>query len=85
MLMGVQSYRQGQVLIWDKEARRPTQADASWAARWEERSQERGKPSQILGWKGGNAGSTLEPPDYMALAGPWIGGKDPADPGAAGS
>jgi hypothetical protein len=85
MLMGVQSYRQGQVLFWDKAARRPTQADASWAARWEQRSKQRGRPSQIDGWHGGDAGSTLEPPGYMALAGPWIGGKDPADPSAGGS
>jgi hypothetical protein len=78
MLLGVQSYRQGQVLFWDKEARKPTLADASWATRWEERSKRRGQPSQIQGWHGGNAGSTVEPPPYMALAGPWIGGKDPA-------
>jgi predicted dehydrogenase len=85
MLMGVQSYRQGQVLFWDKAARRPIQADASWATRWEQRSKQRGKPSQIDGWRGGNAGSTLEPPAYMALAGPWIDGKDPAGADAAGS
>jgi hypothetical protein len=78
MLMGVQSYRQGQVLFWDKQRRQPTVADASWATRWEERSKLRGQVNQIQGWRGGNAGSTLEPPAYMALAGPWIGGKDPA-------
>jgi hypothetical protein len=84
MLMGVQSYRQGEVLFWDKEGRKPVPADASWATRWEQRSKRRGQPSQIIGWQGGNAGSTLEPPAYMALAGPWLGGKDPADAGAAG-
>jgi predicted dehydrogenase len=84
MLMGVQSYRWGQILFWDMEARRPVPADASWAARWEQRSKRRGAPNQINGWKGGNAGSILEPPNYMALAGPWVGGKDPADTGAAG-
>jgi hypothetical protein len=78
MLMGVQSYRQGAALFWDKEARKPVRADASWAARWEQRSKRRGKPSQILGWNGGDAGSTLEPPAYMSLAGPWVDGKDPA-------
>jgi predicted dehydrogenase len=84
MLMGVQSYRQGQILFWDKEGRKPVPADASWAKRWEERSKRRGAPNQINGWQGGNAGSTLEPPAYMALAGPWVGGKDPANAGAAG-
>jgi predicted dehydrogenase len=81
MLMGVQSYRQGQVLCWDKEERKPAQADARWASGWEARSKRRGQPNQIQGWRGGNAGSTLEPPAYMALAGPWTGDKDPAADG----
>ena len=63
--MGVQSYRNGQVLFWDKEARRTAPADASWATRWERRSRERGTPNQIIGWQGGNAGSTLTPEDYQ--------------------
>jgi predicted dehydrogenase len=77
--MGVQSYRQGKALFWDKEARKPVEADASWAAMWEKRSKERGKPNHIMGWDGGDKGSTLSPPEYMKLAGPWIDGKDPAD------
>jgi hypothetical protein len=76
--MGVQSYRQGQVLFWDREARRTTVADASWATRWERRSHERGRPNQIIDWQGGNAGSTLEPPAYQRLGGPWMDGRDPA-------
>lgn len=76
--MGVLSYRQGQVLFWDRERRRATTADSSWAARWEQRSHERGRPNQIIGWQGENSGSTLEPPDYMRLAGPWTNGQDPA-------
>ncbi len=77
--LGVQSYRQGKVLFWDPEARKPVEADSSWAKRLEEKSKQGGKASQIIGWKGGEAGSTLSPPDYMALAGPWVDGKDPAD------
>jgi predicted dehydrogenase len=77
--MGVQSYRQGKVLFWDKEARKPREADASWAARWEERSKKRGKPNQVIGWQGGDSGSVLHPPDYQKLEGPWFNGKDPAD------
>ncbi len=76
--MGVQSYRQGHVLYWDREHRRPVVADAHWATRWERRSHLRGRPNQIIGWQGGERGSTLEPPDYMSLAGPWVNGQDPA-------
>jgi predicted dehydrogenase len=76
--MGVLSYRQGQVLFWDKERRRPVPADASWAQRWERRSHEHGHPNQIAGWQGGDKGSTLQPPEYMRLAGPWTNGQDPA-------
>jgi predicted dehydrogenase len=76
--MGVQSYRFGKALFWDKEKRVPKDADASWAAQWEARSKKRGKPNQIRGWTGGDKGSTLSPPDYQKLEGPWTGGKDPA-------
>jgi hypothetical protein len=55
------------------------EADSTWAKRLEERSKQRAKPNQIIGWKGGDAGSYLSPPDYMALAGPWVNGQDPAD------
>src|SRR5205823_4100169 len=52
--MGVQSYRTGKVLFWDKEQRKVKEADASWAARWQERSKKRGKPNQIIGWEAGD-------------------------------
>ena len=32
--MGVQSYRFGKVLFWDKEARKTVDADPSWATAW---------------------------------------------------
>jgi predicted dehydrogenase len=76
--LGVQSYRQGQVLFWDKERRRATPADGSWAQRWERRSHDRGRPNQIIGWQGGTTGSLLKPPDYQNLEGPWTNGRDPA-------
>jgi hypothetical protein len=76
--MGVQSYRFGKALFWDKMVRKTKEADASWAAKLEERSKKRGKPSQIIGWAGGDSGSTLTPPDYQKLEGPWVDGKDPA-------
>jgi hypothetical protein len=77
--MGVISYRTGRVLFWDEEKRREVPADSSWAKRLEQRSKDHGKPSQVLGWKGGSSGSVVEPPDYQKLEGPWIDGKDPAD------
>jgi hypothetical protein len=76
--MGVKSYREGKALFWDKEKRQVHEADASWAARWEKRSQGRGKPAQVKGWEGGEKGSSLEPESYQNLAGPWVNGKDPA-------
>lgn len=82
--MGVQSYRTGQVLFWDKERRRPVPADPTWAQRWERRSHERGKPNQIIGWQGGEAGSTLQPPEYQRLEGRWIDGRDPSPKPATG-
>jgi predicted dehydrogenase len=76
--LGVKSYREGKALFWNKEQRAAKDADATWAARWQERSKKRGKPTQILGWQGGDHGSTLQPPDYQKLEGPWVDGKDPA-------
>lgn len=77
--MGVQSYRNGQALFWDRELRKAVPADASWASRWEARSRARAKPNQILGWQGGDAGSAVVAEDYQALAGPWTDSRDPAD------
>jgi predicted dehydrogenase len=77
--LGVQSYRKGQALFWDKENRQPRPADSSWAARWEQRSKDHGHPNQIAHWEGGDAGSVVVPPVYQRLGGPWINGKDPAD------
>ena len=76
--MGVQSYRFGKVLFWDKEKRAVKEADASWATQWEKRSKARGKPNQIQGWEAGDKGSLLTPPAYQKLEGPWVDGKDPA-------
>jgi len=79
--MGVQSYRQGKVLFWDKEKRAPKDADNSWASQWEARSKKRGKPNNIIGWQGGDKGNTVVPPDYQKLEGPWVNGQDPASGG----
>jgi predicted dehydrogenase len=77
--MGVESYRTGKGLFWDKEQRKPVDADPSWSTRWEQRSKARGKPNQIIGWQGGETGSLLTPPAYQKLEGPWVDGHDPAN------
>lgn len=77
--MGVLSYRNGVVLHWDDKQKKEVKADASWARDLEAKSKKRGKPNNIIGWKGGDSGNTLTPPDYQKLEGPWIDGKDPAD------
>jgi predicted dehydrogenase len=76
--LGVRSYREGSVMFWDKETQKASTTDPGWAKNWEARSQKRGKPNQVIGWKAGDEGSLLEPPDYQKLAGPWVNGKDPA-------
>jgi predicted dehydrogenase len=74
--LGARSYREGKAFHFRDG--KVVEADSSWAAQWEEMSKQRAKPRQVPGWKAGDTGSLLVPPDYMKLAGPWIGGKDPA-------
>ncbi|MBA4064612.1 MAG: gfo/Idh/MocA family oxidoreductase [Isosphaera sp.] len=76
--MAARSYRTGRALFWDRDRREVSAADSSWAERWEGRSRGRGKPNQVFGWSAGDAGSTLSPPPHQRLAGPWVGGADPA-------
>jgi predicted dehydrogenase len=76
--MGVQSYREGKALYFDKETGQVAEADGSWARKWEKNSHSRGKPAQVIGWHAGDTGSTLEPKPYQKLEGDWIDGKDPA-------
>jgi predicted dehydrogenase len=83
--MGVQSYRQGRTLFWDRERRQPITADASWARRWEQRSHDRGQPNQIMGWQGGDSGSVVVPEEWQRLGGPWVNGRDPADNNGGGA
>lgn len=78
--MGVKSYREGKVFFWDSDARKPVEADGSWATKLEARSRKRGKPNQIIGWTGGDKGSVVVPPEYQKLEGAWQNDNDdPAD------
>ena len=78
--LGVDSYRQGKAYYFDKETGKVSEADETWAKRWEKRSKERGTPNQVMGWKAGpTEGSTVQSPIYnQKLEGDWIDGKDPA-------
>ncbi|WZO97812.1 Gfo/Idh/MocA family oxidoreductase [Isosphaeraceae bacterium EP7] len=77
--LGVQSYREGKAFFFDKETGKVSEADDSWAKKWEKRSHERGKPEQVIGWNAGDTGSLLTAPPYQKLEGDWVDGKDPAE------
>lgn len=77
--LGTRSYREGKVFFFDQEQMRVLDADESWAQKWEQKSKHRAKPNHVTGWKGGDYGSSLVEPEYMALAGPWKDGKPPQE------
>ena len=79
VILGARSYREGKVFHFDSDTLSIHDGDSSWSKRWEAMSRARSKPNQIPGWNAGSEGSTLEDPDYMSLAGPWVDGKDPGD------
>lgn len=76
--LGSRSYREGKVFHFDPQTNKVSDGDASWAKRWEKMSKNREKPKHVFGWQAGDTGSTLQEPEYQALEGPWIDGKDPA-------
>jgi predicted dehydrogenase len=76
VILGARSYREGRAFHFDPKTG-PTDADSSWADKWEKISTSRGKPKHIPGWTAGDQGSVLEEPEYMALAGPWKNGQPP--------
>ncbi|MFK8110579.1 MAG: Gfo/Idh/MocA family protein [Rubripirellula sp.] len=78
VILGAKSYREGKAFFVDPDSLAVKEADSSWAERWEKRSHDRGSANHIAGWKAGDQGSTLEEPEYMKLAGPWVDGKEPS-------
>lgn len=78
VILGAMSYRNGKVYHFDSASGTYSDGSPSWAKKWETLSKERGKPKHVPGWHAGDTGSTLKPEPYMTLAGPWVGGKDPA-------
>ena len=78
VILGAMSYRNGKVYHFDATTGTYTDGSPAWAKKWETLSKERGQPKHVPGWHAGDTGSTLKPEPYMSLAGPWVGGKDPA-------
>jgi len=76
--LAVRSYREGKVFHINP-AGQVSDGDSSWAANWEKMSKARAAANHVPGWKAGDAGSVLEPPEYQKLAGPWIDGKPPRE------
>ena len=73
---GARSYREGRAFHFDLE-NGIQDADASWAARWEEMSRQHADPHHIPGWNAGEYGSRIQDPEWMKLAGPWVDGRPP--------
>jgi len=76
--LGAKSYREGKVFHFDRDSMRYRDGNSSWAAGWEQMSQNRDKPKHVTGWHAGDTGSLIVPRPYQKLAGPWIDGVDPA-------
>jgi predicted dehydrogenase len=76
VILGARSYREGKVFLLDPKTG-ISNGDGGWAKLWEKRSEERGKPNHIPGWKAGDYGSTIEDQPHMALGGPWKNGQPP--------
>jgi predicted dehydrogenase len=78
VILGAQSYRNGEVYFINQETREISTKDPGWANQWEKLSDARADVRHIPGWKAGDYGSKLTEPEYMDLAGPWVDGKDPS-------
>ena len=74
--LAVRSYREGHVFHVDHGGS-VSEGNASWSERWERMSKAKSKPKHVPGWNAGDAGSTLTPPDYQHLEGPWTNGMPP--------
>jgi predicted dehydrogenase len=76
--LAVRSYREGRVFQMN-ETGDVIDGNDRWARSWEQMSEARAKPRHVPGWKGGDLGSVLFPPEYQKLAGPWTADGAPPD------
>ena len=74
--LAIRSYREGKVFHIDPNGK-IGDGNSSWASNWESKSKKNEKPNHVPGWKAGDTGSLLYPPQYQKLAGPWINGNPP--------
>ncbi len=74
--LATRSYREGRVFQVSRD-RNIEDGNREWALNWERMSQEKANPRHVAGWKAGDAGSVLVPPEYQKLAGPWTNGQPP--------
>ncbi|MFK8115276.1 MAG: Gfo/Idh/MocA family protein [Rubripirellula sp.] len=74
--LAVRSYREGSVFHIDHGGN-VSEGNASWSERWERMSKAKAKPRHVPGWHAGDTGSTMTPPEYQHLEGPWINGMPP--------
>jgi len=77
VILGARSYREDRVFYFDGKTGSITDGNGSWSKQWEDRSHAREQAVHIPGWTAGTKGSTLDEPNFMKLAGPWINGKPP--------
>ena len=68
--MGVQSYRKGRRSSGTRKSAERCRPTRVGRVAGKARSKKHGKPNQIIGWQGGDEGSSLTPEDYQKLAGP---------------
>ena len=73
------SHGQGAVLGQGSPQARSRGRQQLGAASLEARSKKHGKPNQVMGWHGRRHRQRRGPAEYQKLAGPWKGGKDPAE------
>ena len=81
VILGAMSYRQGKVFHFDAASGKYSDGNPGWAKQWEALSKSGAKPRHVPGWQAGETGSVLKPEEHQKLAGPWVGGKDPAAAG----
>jgi hypothetical protein len=78
VILGAMSYRLGKVFHFDAASGKVSDGNPGWAKQCEALSKSGAKPRHVPGWHAGETGSVLKPEDYQKLAGPWVGGVDPA-------
>ena len=75
--MGKNSYRHDKVYYFDPESARSVRRRRFLVPAMGGDVQAHATPHHVPGWRAGDYGSKLQPPEYMKLSGPWIDGRPP--------